>query len=30
VDVRFSAENATKQRDLERVSAHDRVNVYAL
>jgi branched-chain amino acid transport system substrate-binding protein len=27
VDFRFSAENATTQKDLERVSAHDRVNV---
>ena len=28
VDFRFSAENATTQTNLERVSAHERVNVY--
>ena len=29
VDFRFSTENATTQPNLERVSAHERVNVYA-
>jgi hypothetical protein len=29
VDLRFSAENATTQSNLERVPAHERVNVYA-